>query len=265
MARKYGELSAPPESAAKSWAWASVSGTFTSSDGRRQKKREGSAHVDGEASASVQILRTRSSRRGEGTQYDQLVVDEEPPATPGLRVERTQLYNAKTGKWTRGKDLLIGKQKDPEGHGDTIYPRLPQVFQDPAHTLADALLHAKTAEETKLILDQIAIDLRPGSFQASMVDFEASIGLVLTDEYHGVMIELIEAGSSASDAEGISTGDYVLEVNGTDVTVRSADQVETMLLGKEHTTVSLIVQVGDLLFVFFCYICPCRVSIHLHA
>jgi hypothetical protein len=234
MARKYGE-SAP----ARSWSWASFprTGTGVSGDG----------HVDGESLDSRLFL--GSAGKLEGTRYDQLIVEDPPrtPGTPGFKVERIKLFNEKTGVWVKSKDQLAEIAKDPAGHGDTVYPRIPQVFQDPAQTLADALLHAKTPEERKMLLDQIAMDLRPGSFQASLIDFEAGVGLVLQDEFHGVMIELIEAGSSAAEAKGISRGDYVLEVNNTDVRNRSADQVESLLLGKEDTTVTVVVQVNIVL------------------
>ena len=237
MARKYGE-SAP----ARSWSWASFprTGTGVSGDG----------HVDGESLDSRLFL--GSAGKLEVTRYDQLIVEDPPrtpgtPGTPGFKFERIKLFNEKTGVWVKSKDQLAEIAKDPAGHGDTVYPRIPQVFQDPAQTLADALLHAKTPEETKMLLDQIAMDLRPGSFQASLIDFEAGVGLVLQDEFHGVMIDFIEAGSSAAEAKGISRGDYVLEVNNTDVRNRSADQVESLLLGKEDTTVTVVVQVNIVL------------------
>lgn len=236
-ARKYGELSSP----GSTWGWAPFSRI-----GSGARTGDSNAHVDGESSVSRLNLGTPGSVGPQGTGYDQLVVQDPPrtAGTPGFKVERIKLFNEKTGKWVKGKDQLAERSKDQAGHGDTVYPRIPQVFQDPAQAIADSLLHAKTPEETKMLLDQVAMDLRPGSFQASLVDFEAGVGLVLQDEFHGVMIEMIEAGSSAAEAKGISRGDYVLEVDNTDVTNRSADQVESLLLGKEGTTVTVVVQVN---------------------
>ena len=64
------------------------------------------------------------------------------------------MFNEKTGLWATGRDELQEKYKDDMGHGTTVYPRLPQVFDDPAHAVADALLNAKTPEETKMVLDR---------------------------------------------------------------------------------------------------------------
>ena len=116
------------------------------------------------------------------------------------------------------------------------------MCEDPAQATAEALLQAKTDEEKKMIFDKIAMDSRPGGQQTAVVDFEADVGLVLTDSVHGVMIELIEAGSAASQHKGIKPGDCVLEVDETEATDLRAEQIEEMLIGKEGTTVRLKLQ-----------------------
>jgi hypothetical protein len=190
------------------------------------------------------------------TQYSEVAHAARP--VPEKTPTKVKVFNQKTGNWTTGIDALQEIYKDEMGHGNTVYPRLPQVFDDPAHAVADALLHAKTPEETKMVLDKIAMDLRPGSFAAGEVDFEASVGLVLTDGFHGAVIELIEAESSASECNDILPGDYVVEVNDSDVRNRSADQVESMLMGREGTTVGLLIQV---LFAPFPTLSSCAYSL----
>lgn len=258
MDRKYGEL-VEASASAKSWGWASVSGRSSSRNGVHTKTDNSGGHVDGLDSSSRPFLWTAGSAQSGGGDktfspsfsYDRLVVDEpKEPTTPGFKVEKVKLFNSKTLKWVAAEQTDQAS-KDEAGHGDTVYPRIPQVFKDPAQTLADALLHAKTPDERRMILDQIANELRPGSFQASMVDFEASVGLVLTDDFHGPMVELIEAGSSAADSKKILRGDYIIEVNDTEVINRGADEVESMLIGKENTTVTVTLRVC---------LCPSSVS-----
>jgi alpha-tubulin suppressor-like RCC1 family protein len=239
VARKYGEM--PESSPSETWGWSMprtpASGRNSSRGGIRKIRSESTIHADSPP---------RSVHNGIHA-YEQLILEAEPevPAATDAKLERIKIFDEKTGKWkNKRRDVLVELAKDGEGHGDTVYPRIPQVFQDHAHTVADALLHANTAEETKMVLDQIAMDVRPGGNALGQVDFEASVGLVLTDDFHGVIVELIEAGSSASECKGITRGDYILEVNDSNISNKTADQVETMLIGKEGTTVTLVVQTG---------------------
>ena len=239
MARKYGEFSA----SVASWGWASASQRARSRDGA-QNEADGKSHVDADSERSQKSFRTAGADgRNPVGGYDSLNEGEDTPQPPSFQVETIKLFNDKTGKWRTALDELAQAYKDPAGHGNTVYPRIPQLFDDPAYTIADALLNAKTSEEKRMLLDQVAVDLRPGSFQAGVLDYEASVGLVLTDEYHGVMVDLIEAESSAAESKSVSRGDYILEVDKSDVAQRSADQVENMLMGKEGTTVEVVLQV----------------------
>jgi hypothetical protein len=247
VARKYGELS---ESNVRRLV-GSASAERTPSRGGIIKNKSMYDHIDSRGLIHPlprpQREGAERSSRGETADGNDDVSEtphaQVPPPEPGKKPTKVKVFDEKTGLWATGRDKLQEVYKDDKGHGTTIYPRLPQVFDDPAHAVADALLNAKNAEETKMVLDKIAMDLRPGSFAAGQVDFEASVGLVLTDDFHGVMVELIEANSSASECKDILRGDYILEVNNSDVLRRSADQVENMLMGKEGTTVSLVIQV----------------------
>ena len=256
VARKYGELS---ESNVKALVGSSASERTPSRGGiiklrgvHNLTERDSLIHPFPGPARPETEGKSRAERTAE---YEHLVVGagtqrtqyseaaQAAPPVPEKTPTKVKMFNQKTGKWSTGINALQEIYKDGMGHGNTVYPRLPQVFDDPAHAVADALLHAKTPEETKMVLDKIAMDLRPGSFAAGEVDFEASVGLVLTDDFHGAVIELIEAESSASECNDILRGDYVTEVNDSDVRNRSADQVESMLMGREGTTVSLLIQV----------------------
>ena len=278
MARKYGELLDPPvnvqddsdlpEPSAnfKAWGWSTTSKRNSQGDRARTRSvgyghRAGtgfdgdtSSHVDGVTSASRPETtmssfawgRSNSGYLGRSGSFERMVVDEEneipgTEGTPPIKLVREKLFNEVTGKWKR-QEGLENAAKDQEGHGDTVYPRIPQVLKDPAQQLAESLLHAKTSEEKNLILDKISLDLRPGH-KSLDVDYEATVGLVMTDGLHGPMIELIEANSSAFECKNISRFDYVLEVEGVDVRNRSGDEVEDMLIGKEGTTVQIVLQV----------------------
>jgi len=271
VARKYGELS---QSTVKTLAGSSASERTPSRGGiiklrgvHDRTERDSLIHPFPGPAGYDTGGRSRAEKTAE---YEHLVVGAETQRTqysevahaarpvPEKTPTKVKVFNQKTGNWTTGIDALQEIYKDEMGHGNTVYPRLPQVFDDPAHAVADALLHAKTPEETKMVLDKIAMDLRPGSFAAGEVDFEASVGLVLTDGFHGAVIELIEAESSASECNDILPGDYVVEVNDSDVRNRSADQVESMLMGREGTTVGLLIQV---LFAPFPTLSSCAYSL----
>ena len=235
-------LSAPGSRAASSRG----GGILRSSGGDRR------THMDGSGNPTSDFFRlgtagSKASSRAafEGSfDHDRLFTEHKPETKEHVfTFEKIKLFDEKTGKWrNKRRDVNAEVSKDQEGHGDTVYPRIPQVFEDPAQATAEALLQAKTDEEKKMIFDKIAMDSRPGGQQTAVVDFEADVGLVLTDSVHGVMIELIEAGSAASQHKGIKPGDYVLEVDETEATDLRAEQIEEMLIGKEGTTVRLKLQ-----------------------